>query len=79
MTFFIDHNKKKVHLQKFAGDRCGFVGTPASKREFTNCPKYVDLLKAEKNTKDALIVLPFKPRYLLKEKRAIGEKIRRND
>lgn len=51
MTFFIDHNKKKVHLQKFAGDRCGFVGTPASKREFTNCPKYVDLLKAEKQYK----------------------------
>lgn len=47
MTFFIDHNKKKIPLQKFAGDRCGFVGTPASKREFTNCPNYVEVLKAE--------------------------------
>ncbi|TWT13254.1 hypothetical protein FQV28_02940 [Planomicrobium sp. CPCC 101079] len=47
MTFFIDHNKKSIHLQKFAGDRCGFIGTPVSEREFTNCPKYVERLKRE--------------------------------
>ncbi|MGI2328252.1 hypothetical protein [Planococcus sp. YIM B11945] len=41
MMYFIDHNKKSIHLQKFAGDRCGFIGTPVKKREFTNCPIYV--------------------------------------
>lgn len=51
MKYFIDHNKKSIHQQKFAGDRCGFVGTPITSREFTNCPKYVERLIAEKNYK----------------------------
>lgn len=51
MPYFIDHNKKSIHQQKFAGDRCGFVGTSIEKREFTNCPNYVDLLVKEQNYK----------------------------
>ncbi|MDN7245318.1 hypothetical protein QWY16_18305 [Planococcus shenhongbingii] len=52
MKYFIDHNKKSIHQQKFAGDRCGFVGTPITSREFTNCPNYVKQLIQEKNYKD---------------------------
>lgn len=51
MTYFIDHRKKSIHLQKFAGDRCGFVGTPAALREFTNCVNYINQLLQAKRYK----------------------------
>lgn len=47
MKFFIDHKSKRIHSQKFAGDSCGFISTPISAREFTNCPVYVKRLIEE--------------------------------
>lgn len=41
MKYFVDHLRKSIHSQKFAGDSCGFINTPVSHREFTNCPGYV--------------------------------------
>lgn len=44
MKYFIDHLRKNIHSQKFAGDSCGFISTPVHYREFTNCPAYVKRL-----------------------------------
>lgn len=49
MKFFIDHLTKSIHSQRFAGDSCGFISTPISYREFTNCPVYVKQLIAEQD------------------------------
>lgn len=46
MDYFIDHEKKKIHRKRYAGDRCGFVRTPIEKREFTDSSSYVDSLLA---------------------------------
>lgn len=40
--YFIDHDKKSIHRQLYAGDRCGFTSTPVNQREFTNCPAYTE-------------------------------------
>lgn len=48
MKYFIDHLRKSIHSQKFAGDSCGFISTPITYREFTNCPAYVKRLMKEK-------------------------------
>ncbi|MGO1058368.1 hypothetical protein ACTL32_04445 [Planococcus sp. FY231025] len=42
MMYFIDHDKKRIHRQLYAGDRCGFTGTPVEHREFTDCPAYTE-------------------------------------
>lgn len=47
MKYFIDHLSKSIHSQKFAGDSCGFISTPFTSREFTNCPAYIKRLIAE--------------------------------
>lgn len=49
MKYFIDHKSKRIHSQQFAGDSCGFVSTPITYREFTNCPAYVKQLIEDKN------------------------------
>lgn len=41
MKFFVDHLRKSIHSQQFAGDSCGFITTPVAHREFTNCPVYI--------------------------------------
>ena len=52
MKYFIDHLRKSIHSQKFAGDSCGFITTPVNYREFTNCPAYVKrLVEEDKYTK----------------------------
>lgn len=43
--YFIDHKNKKIHHQQFAGDKCGFLGTPVSEREFTSSDSYVEALE----------------------------------
>lgn len=47
MKFFIDHMRKSIHSQRYAGDSCGFITTPITYREFTDCPAYVKQLIAE--------------------------------
>ncbi|WP_081986906.1 hypothetical protein [Planococcus sp. CAU13] len=49
MKFFIDHLRKSIHFQRFAGDSCGFISTPVAYREFTNCPVYVKRLITEQD------------------------------
>lgn len=49
MKYFVDHLRKSIHSQKFAGDSCGFVSTPVTHREFTNSPAYVKELLRDKN------------------------------
>lgn len=44
MMYFIDHDKKRIHRQIYAGDRCGFTSTPIGQREFTDCPAYAERL-----------------------------------
>lgn len=49
MMYFIDHDRKAIHRQQYAGDRCGFTTTPVSQREFTNCPAYAEGLVKNEN------------------------------
>ncbi|WP_203332922.1 hypothetical protein [Planococcus beigongshangi] len=48
MKYFVDHLRKSIHSQQFAGDSCGFIDTPVTYREFTNCPAYIKGLIEEK-------------------------------
>ncbi|MFD1030018.1 hypothetical protein [Metaplanococcus flavidus] len=43
--YFVDHKNKKIHQQQFAGDKCGFLDTPVSEREFTKSKSYVETLE----------------------------------
>lgn len=43
--YFVDHKNKKIHHQQFAGDKCGFLDTPVSEREFTASESYVEELE----------------------------------
>lgn len=43
--YFVDHKNRKIHYQKFAGDKCGFLETPVSEREFTASEDYVKALE----------------------------------
>lgn len=43
--YFVDHKNKKIHYQQFAGDKCGFLDTPISEREFTSSTEYVNSLE----------------------------------
>lgn len=45
MTYFVDHLKKQIHRQQFAGDLCGFLTTPIEKREFTDSQTYIQRLE----------------------------------
>ncbi|MDN7241564.1 hypothetical protein QWY14_07155 [Planococcus sp. N028] len=47
MNYFVDHQKKRIHKKQYAGDRCGFVGTPTDKREFIDCEEYVEQLEKQ--------------------------------
>lgn len=47
LNYFVDHKKKRIHKKQYAGDRCGFVGTPADKREFIDCEKYIEQLEKQ--------------------------------
>lgn len=47
MTYFIDHLKKQIHRQQFAGDSCGFLSTPVEQREFTDSQTYVQSLEED--------------------------------
>ncbi|WP_088008116.1 hypothetical protein [Indiicoccus explosivorum] len=49
MAYFVDHDQKKIHWKSFAGDRCGFIGTPAEQREFTDSSAYVEELMQERS------------------------------
>ena len=44
--YFVDHKNKKIHRHQFAGDKCGFLDTPISEREFTGSEDYVKSLEA---------------------------------
>lgn len=47
MDYFIDHYHYQIHLKRYAGDHCGFLGTPISQREFTNCEAYIKKLLSD--------------------------------
>lgn len=47
MTYFVDHKNKKIHDQRFAGDKCGFLDTPIDKREFTAVEEYIKKLEVK--------------------------------
>lgn len=44
VDYFIDHFNHRIHLKRYAGDHCGFLGTTLDKREFTNCELYIENL-----------------------------------
>ncbi|TAA73528.1 hypothetical protein D2909_01400 [Planococcus salinarum] len=45
IMYFVDHKNKKIHHQQYAGDKCGFLETPISEREFTASDEYVKSLE----------------------------------
>lgn len=45
ITYFVDHKNKKIHFQRFAGDKCGFLDTPLEEREFTAVEEYIQNLE----------------------------------
>lgn len=45
ITYFVDHKNKKIHDQRFAGDKCGFLDTPIEEREFTAVGEYIKELE----------------------------------
>lgn len=49
MNYFVDHQKKRIHLKRFAGDRCSFIDTPIEEREFTDKQSYIEQLKEQKS------------------------------
>ncbi|MDN7227282.1 hypothetical protein QWY22_03405 [Planococcus liqunii] len=48
MKYLIDHATKTIHQRVYAGDRCGFITTPIEKREFEDCPVYIESLQIQK-------------------------------
>lgn len=48
ITYFVDHKNKKIHSQRYAGDKCGFLDTPVKEREFTDSEEYIIKLESEK-------------------------------
>lgn len=48
----MDHLKKQIHRQQFAGDSCGFLSTPVEKREFTNSQTHILQLKQKEFYKE---------------------------
>lgn len=48
ITYFVDHKNKKIHDQRFAGDKCGFLDTPVKEREFTTSEDYIIELETTK-------------------------------
>lgn len=51
LNYFVDHKNKRIHKKQYAGDRCGFLGTPASEREFIDCEKYIKQLEIQESYK----------------------------
>ena len=47
MDYFVDHQKKRIHLKRFAGDRCDFMDTPTGEREFTNKKSSIEQLEEQ--------------------------------
>lgn len=47
MNYFVDHQKKRIHLKRFVGDRCGFMDTPTQKREFIDKKSYIEQLEEQ--------------------------------
>jgi len=45
MKYVVDHNKKHVHEQQYALDRCGVTNIPSDALEYTDSREYISRLE----------------------------------